>query len=254
MLNSVKKVLYKILPENTFLQLHHFGFYTMYNLGFLKGKKEFKYHYGVKTWINPTDHVVDIGANLGYFAKTFAKLTPQGSLTCIEPIPDFYTVLKRNLSKYKHVTIHNTALGTENGTVTMTLPKSNGMVRTGLPHILGENESVDNAVQKEVKISSTKELFGALKKIDYIKCDIEGFEWIVFQEMKDILAQHTPTIQIEIGDENLPKMNTLLTELGYVQYGVVDFKVVKDEIPQKEQGDYLYIHNSKEEQFLGNIR
>ena len=109
MFNFVKKVLYKILPESSFLGLHHVGFYFLYNLGVLKGKQSFKYHYGVKTWIQPTDHVVDIGANLGYFAKTFAKLTPQGSLTCIEPIPAFYGVLVRKLRRFPHVKIVHTA-------------------------------------------------------------------------------------------------------------------------------------------------
>lgn len=254
MLNSIKKILYKILPESTFLQLHHFGFYFLYNLGFLKGKTSFKYHYGVKTWIQPTDHVVDIGANLGYFAKTFAKLTPQGSVTCIEPIPAFYAVLKRNLSRFSHVEIFHTALGKENGTITMVLPKSNGMVRTGLPHVVRENESLSDSIQTEVKISATKELFASFEKIDYIKCDIEGYEWVVFQELKEMLEAKKPTVQIEISDENVADMTAFFAELGYVQYGICDFKLVKDQIPQQEQGDYLYIHASKEVDFLKRIR
>ena len=254
MLNSIKKILYKILSESSFLQLHHFGFYALYNLGFLKGKKSFKYHYGVKRWIQSTDHVVDIGANLGYFAKTFAKLTPKGSLTCIEPIPGFYAVLKRNLSRFPHVKIIHTALGKENGSVTMVLPKSNGMVRTGLPHVQRENEIAEDAVQAEVKITSTKELFSQLTKIDYIKCDIEGYEWVVFQELKDVLAEQKPTIQIEISQENEGHLSNFFAELGYVQYGLVNFELVKDQIPQKEQGDFLYIHSSKETEFLKRMK
>jgi FkbM family methyltransferase len=254
MLNSIKKIFYKILPESAFLQLHHFGFYLLYNLGFLKGKKSFKYHYGVKSWIQPTDHVVDIGANLGYFAKTFAKLTPSGSLTCIEPIPAFYGILKRNLSRFPQVQILHTALGKENGSVTMVLPKSNGMVRTGLPHVQRENEKTEDAVKTEVKITSTKELFAGFKKIDYIKCDIEGYEWVVFQELKDVLAEHQPTVQIEISSENEVNLSHLFQELGYVQYGVCNFELVKDQIPQKEEGDFLFIHSSKVQDFLKKVK
>lgn len=242
-----------MLPESSFLQLHHVGFYCLYNLGMLKGKQSFKYHYGVKTWIQPTDHVVDIGANLGYFAKTFAKLTPKGSLTCIEPIPAFYGVLVRNLRRFPHVKIVHTALGKENGTVTMILPKSNGMVRTGLPHVVRENEAMNDSIQVEVKISATKELFASLGQIDYIKCDIEGYEWVVFQELREILVQKKPTIQIEISDENVGEMMKFFAELGYVQYGMCQFKLVKDSVPQREQGDYVFIHATKEAQFLSRI-
>ncbi len=254
MLNSIKKVLYKILPEKSFLQLHHAAFYAFYDLGVLKGKKEFKYHYGVKSWIQPTDHVVDIGANLGYFAKTFAKLTPEGSLTCIEPIPAFYAVLTKNLSKFPQVKIIHTALGKENGTIDMVLPKSNGMVRTGLPHIADENETTGDYMKKTVPITSTKELFSTFPKIDYIKCDIEGYEWIVFQELKDTLEKHQPTVQIEISHQNETNLAQLFADLGYVQYGLSNFELVKDQIPQKEAGDFLFVHTSKETEFLKRIK
>jgi FkbM family methyltransferase len=250
MASGLKKLAYKILPENTFLQILHKGFYFMYSTGMLKNKVEFKYHYAVKNWIKPTDHVIDIGANLGYFAKTFAQLTQEGSLTCIEPIPAFYAILKKNLKPYPHVTILNTALGTDDGYTTMVLPKDNGVLRTGLPHVVAVGEDIGEGVEVRVKITGTKALFQKFSKIDYIKCDIEGFEWVVFQELKDILTQHKPTVQIELSEENIKNLVPFFTELGYIHYGIDNFELIKDQIPQKEAGDFLFVHSSKEDYFL----
>lgn len=252
MAGVLKKLAYKILPENTFLQMLHKGFYLLYSLGALKNKTSFKYHYAVQKWIKPTDHVVDIGANLGYFAKTFARLTPNGKLICIEPIPAFYSILSKNLKSFPQVTILHTALGNTNGVTKMVLPKDNGILRTGLPHVVADGEDIGEGVEVEVKISETKSLFQSFEKIDYIKCDIEGFEWVVFQELKEVLNQHKPTVQIELSDENIAKFIPYFNELGYKQYGLANFNLVKDQIPQKEAGDFLFIHSSKEESFLKN--
>lgn len=253
MASALKKFAYNILPEETFLEILHKGFYFMYSFGLLKNKTEFKYHYAVKKWIQPTDHVIDIGANLGYFAKTFARLTPKGSLTCIEPIPAFYTILKKNLKPYPQVKILHTALGKEDGYTTMVLPKDNGVLRTGLPHVVAEGEEIGEGVEVQVKITGTKALFQKFTAIDYIKCDIEGFEWIVFQELKEILDQHKPTVQIELSDENIGNLVPFFSELGYTQYGLAEFKLIKDHIPQKEAGDFLFVHSSKEDGFLKRI-
>lgn len=51
-------------------------FYWMFDFNLLKGKQAFKYHYLIKKVIQPDFVVVDIGANLGYFSKNFARLTP----------------------------------------------------------------------------------------------------------------------------------------------------------------------------------
>lgn len=245
MIYQVKSLLYKILPQSWYLQILHTGFHTMYRLGILKGKNAFKYHYGVQKLIKETDHVVDIGANLGYFAKTFARLTPKGHLTCIEPIPAFYQVLKRNLSSYKQVTLFHTALGTENGTIEMVLPKSNGMIRTGLPHIPQEGENTEGMERISVMLSSTEELFQKITPIDYIKCDIEGYEWHVFQQLKGVIEDQKPTIQVEIAEENIAPMKEMLEGMGYLQYGIADFKIILDNVPQKELGDFLFVHESR---------
>jgi len=204
----------------------------------------------VKELIQDGDVVIDIGANLGYFSKTFSRLSPNGKVICIEPLPQYYSILKHFLSSKKNIEIHNVALGKDAGEVTMILPKSNGMIRTGLPYISKSDEKSEHPTQ-QVQIVNPNSLLKNLSKIDYIKCDIEGFEWIVFQELKEVLKQYQPIVQIEISTENRREMIPFFTDLGYVQYGINNFKFVKEDGKQIEPGDYLFVPKSRKSLIIG---
>ena len=245
----IKKILFKILPESTYLKILHRSFYILYDLKLLRKNKSFKFHYLVKNIINDGDIVLDIGANLGYFSKTFSNLTPKGKVVCIEPLPQYYQILNYFLSKRNNVEIHNVALGKESGEVTMVLPKSNGMIRTGLPYISKNTEQSEYPTQK-VKIVHPTSLMTGLSKIDYIKCDVEGYEWIIFQELEEILKEYKPIVQIEISEENKENMLKLFTNLDYVQFGIKNFKFIQESGKQEEPGDYLFIPETKRNAFL----
>ena len=255
MIVFIKKILFKLLSQKAYLKTLHRSFYLLYSLGFLKNDARFKYHYLVKDLIKPSDTVVDIGANLGYFSKTFSRLATQGKLISIEPVKPFYDILVYFLGSKKNVTIYNYALGNEEGMITMVLPESNGMIRTGLPHIASSEEEKKAHKTHEVKIVKGSELLSPLAKIDYIKCDIEGYEVVVFNELKPVIERFKPTVQIEIGPENEAKMIGYFKDLDYIQYGVANFKVVREvSDTQQEQGDFLFVHASKSDAFEQDLK
>ncbi len=254
MIFYIKKLLFKILRPTSYLKTLHTGFYAMFDLGLLKNDARFKYHYMVKNIIQPTDTVVDIGANLGYFSKNFARLTPKGKLISIEPIPLFFNVLKWAMKGFKHVTLYNYALGTEPGTVTMVMPESKGMIRTGLPHIAESEEEKQLHKTQEVELVQGSKLLENLEQLNYLKCDIEGFEKIVLPELTPVLAKHQPIVQIEIGPDNEAEMITFFDQLGYKQYGIKDFKIVRENGLQQEQGDFLFVHATKVAAFENSMK
>lgn len=254
MISTVKKILFKSLSQETYLKTLHRSFYAMYDLGLLKNDKRFKYHYMVKNLIEKDDAIVDIGANLGYFSRNFARLAPQGKLISIEPVKPFFDILTWAMKRYKHATLLNYALGTENGMVTMVMPESNGMIRTGLPHIASSEEEKKQHKTAEVPIAKGSELLADLAKLNYIKCDIEGFENIVFPEIREVILKHKPVIQIEIGEENEAEMLAFFKDAGYEQFGICNFKIVKENGRQQEQGDFLFVHGDKVTDFVGKMR
>jgi FkbM family methyltransferase len=249
----VKRLLYKILSPKQYLQVLQVVFYWMYDWNVLKGKPAFKYHYLIKKVIQPDFSIVDIGANLGYFSKNFARLTPKGKVVSIEPIPLFYEVLSILLRQYKHVAVHNVALGAEEGKVIMVLPTDDGMIRTGLPHVAQNDAELEKYQNQEVAIVRGSELLGNLEKIDYIKCDIEGYEWIVFQELEPLIAKHKPFVQLEIGDENRENMLELFDRNGYTQFGISNYQFIREIGAQNEPGDYFFVPNERLETFLKSI-
>lgn len=208
----------------------------------------------VKQLIKKDFTVIDIGANLGYFAKIFARLTPQGKVICIEPILPFYEILKQFLSPFPQVEIHNIALGEQEGHVEMVLPESNGMIRTGLPHIVDKTEDIGGQKTTQVKVRKGSELFGSLPKIDYIKCDIEGYEWIVFNELLPVISKYRPIIQVEISETNIESLVEYFDKLAYYQYGICNFKIIREKGQQKEIGDFLFIPTEQKEAFETNFK
>lgn len=245
-MNALKKLFYRILSEKQFLRLLHRSFYLLYDLGFLKGNPKFKFHYAVKKLIKPEFTVVDIGANLGYFSKNFARLASKGKVVSIEPVPQFFDTLDYFMRRFKNSVRYNVALGKEEGSITMVLPKTNGMIRTGLPHIAESEEEKKQHETREVKVVKGSELLSSLERLDYIKCDIEGYELNVFEEIKSVIAHHKPIIQVEIAPKNLDAMLKLFAELGYEQYGINHGKVIKESGTQGEEGDFLFVPTGKE--------
>jgi len=208
----------------------------------------------VRNLIEPNFTVVDIGANLGYFSKTFARLTPQGQLLSIEPVKPFFEVLSGFMRKFKHAKVVNYALGESEGVITMVMPESQGMIRTGLPHIAKSEEEKKEHRTHDVEVVKGSDLLNNFDRVDYIKCDIEGYEPIVFNEIRSIVDRFHPIIQIEIDPENTDQMLQYFSELDYVQYGIANFKIVKEDGDQMEQGDYLFVHKGNTDQFEQRMR
>lgn len=244
-MQRIKKILYKLLSERQYLRILHWSFYLLYDLGLLKKDKRFKYHYAVKKLIKPEYTVVDIGANLGYFSRNFARLASKGKVISIEPVPQFFDVLDGFMKRYSNSVRYNVALGMEEGTITMVLPKTNGMIRTGLPYIAESEDEQKQHDTKDVKIVKGSELLSTLHRIDYIKCDIEGYELNVFKEIFPLLDRHKPIVQIEIAPKNLDEMCRLFSDLDFVQYGIVNGEIVQEIGLQQEEGDFLFVHKSK---------
>ena len=244
-MKSIKKFLAGILSQSAYLKTLHRVFYVLYDLNLMKRDPRFKYHYMVKKLIQKDFVIVDIGANLGYFAKNFSRLAKNGKVIAIEPVPMFYSVLTHFLGNKKNVEIHNVALGKEEGLITMVMPESDGFIRTGLPHIATSEEEKRTHKTQDVKIVKAKDFIGKIPKIDYIKCDIEGYEGIVFQEIKSILDEKRPLVQLEISEQNKDALLQMFKELDYLQFGINNFKFVEEKGHQNEEGDYFFVPSEK---------
>lgn len=247
MVSNFKKVLFKTLSLENYLRVLQRSYFLMYHTGLLKSNDEYAYHYFVKSLIKPGDTILDIGANLGYYSMLFAKWTgPSGKVYGVEPIPVYNKIYREAARKFNNITLYPYALGTEEKTIDMVSSPGKGYLSTGLLHVHDAAKDKKRVEEEEFSFKATmkipSKLFSDIKKIDYIKCDIEGFEYIVLSNMRDLIDQHKPKLQVEVNSDNEDGINRLFKELNYIKYTLVDQKLVALKNFEIAGGDYIFLH------------
>lgn len=241
----MRKYLFNILGRKRYLRSLHSSFHLLYGMNALKNNYIYKYHYFDKKIIRKGDVILDIGANLGYYTKLFAKWTGEtGHVYAVEPVGMFADTIKWGTKGLNNITLYNFALGEEEKDITLSTPGHFGYLRTGLASVDKEgNQNAASEFTFKAKMKKGSLLFKDIPKIDFIKIDIEGYEYIVLPEIKDILLKHKPPIQVETWGEQKFAVENFLTELGYDIYDLENGKLKPvDEIKNWVQGDLLFIH------------
>jgi FkbM family methyltransferase len=216
MTGLIKKWLLRILGQERYLTLTSTIFFISFQQGRLRKNPAYFTHYLVGSLIKPGFTIIDIGANLGYYSVLFAHRTgPSGKVVSVEPIELYRRVLQKNIAGLKQVHVLPYALGEHEGVLKMGNP-SKEQHRHGLMKVLKEEETAE--IQYEVPVKNPVSLFSDLEKIDYIKCDIEGYEVPVIPAMRSLIEKHMPILQIETEGENKKILMLLLEELGYNTY------------------------------------
>lgn len=236
----LKKMLLKILGPERYLTLVSAIFFISFHRGRLKKNPAYYTHYQVGPLIKPGYTVIDIGANLGYYTVLFANRTGSGGrVLAVEPIALYRKVLEKNISGLKQVSILPFALGEHEGFLKMGNPSADKH-RHGLMRVLEETET--HAAEYEVPVKNPTVLFADLERIDYIKCDIEGYEVPVIPAMRPILEKHRPMVQVETGGANKTVLMKLFKELGYnTFYATSDSLQPYTDASQSLPGDLIAI-------------
>ena len=212
----IHKILYRTLPLEGYLRAVSRLFFFWQRLGIGRYAPATEYVYHLPQLVRAGDTAVDIGANLGYYARTLSRLTgPAGRVYAVEPVPPILAVLRRNLRRCRNVEILPYALGTENKPITMAndSARETGYFGTG-QNFVNDSGAVA-AAQFSAQMRRGSELFAGLGRLDFIKCDIEGYEVVVLTELRPLLERFRPTVLVETGGGNRPRIVELFTALGY---------------------------------------
>jgi FkbM family methyltransferase len=200
----------------------------------------------VKNLIKKGDTVIDIGANLGYYSILFAKWTgPSGKVFSVEPIAVYNKIFNEQAKKFGNITLLPYALGLEEKKIELVASPGADFLNTGLPHVYNPSKDgkLDNYTFKfDAQMKIPVDLFRDFERIDYIKCDIEGFEYIALSNMKEIIGRCKPIVQVEVWPENEKDMLKLFREMAYTPCKIYKNKLIPqtdDEHPLP--GDYIFI-------------
>ena len=219
MKKTLHRILYRTLPLEGYLRAVSRLFFLWQRLGLGRRAPETEYVYHLPQLVRAGDTCIDIGANLGYYARTISRLAgPAGRVYAVEPVAPIRKVLSRNLRRCGNTEILPFALGAAAGPVRMgnDSARENGYFGTGRNFVNEGGGRSDVEFTAEMRRGSG--LFARLPRLDFIKCDIEGYEAVVMEEMRPLLERFRPTVLIETGGENRPRIVRLFTRLGYAGY------------------------------------
>jgi len=137
----------------------------------------------VKKIVKPNWTIIDIGANLGYYALLEAKLG--GFVHAIEPIKKSFETLNKSieLNNYKNIKAYNLAIGDQDGikNIAVSLRKNwSTMVNMKIvtEKYKGQFAGFSEGVTEKVK-TLTLDSFVKMNKINrvnFVRMDVEGYE------------------------------------------------------------------------------
>lgn len=150
--------------------------------------------------LKPGMTVLDIGANLGYYALLEASLVGEnGFVYAIEPIPRNYEILTKNvdLNRYKNCRTYCMGVSSKNGTEKMYV--SNASNWHSMPSGEEEDQSeirkqwlkgrVDRVIDVPITTVDAFVAEQGIGKVDFIRMDIEGHELEAIPGMEETLKK-----------------------------------------------------------------
>lgn len=222
------RILYRLLPLEGYLRVVSRLFFLYRALGIGRTGRALEYNYHLQQLVKEGDTVIDIGANLGYYTRPLADIVgATGEVYAVEPVPVIFSVLKRNVGGRKNVALLNYALGSEERTIEMANDSvaAAGYFGTGR-NFVSDGELSGDAIRFSAQMVRGSKLFADLKRIDFIKCDIEGYERVVIPELQPLIERHHPTVLIETDGETRQEIIKMFSQMGYRAYMLENGKEV----------------------------
>ena len=214
------RLLYRLLPLEGYLRVVSRMFFLYRALGIGRRGRALEYNYHLPQLVGRGATAIDIGANLGYYTRPLSDIVGnEGRVYAVEPVPVIFEVLKRNIAGRKNVSLLNYALGNEERTIEMANDSvaAAGYFGTGR-NFVSDGELSGEAIKFTAQMRRGSELFAKLERVDFIKCDIEGYERVVIPEMRAIIERHHPTVLIETDGQTRQEIIGMFTQMGYRAY------------------------------------
>ena len=182
---------------------------------------------------------LDVGANIGVYANVMARIAGQrGEIHAFEPVKHVRDKLRANLALngFDGVRVNGFALGANEEVLDM-YQVVEGEFRGGTSSLL-RNENVQQMGEQKFQRSpvQVKRLDDyarevSLEKLDFMKMDVEGFEWMVIKGGIETLQRNKPAILMEYDEARHREYTREIKEYFESQaYQVFEFMVFGSEM------------------------
>lgn len=164
------------------------GYFSLYS--FYKQSSESYKLSLLPRYIKPGDTILDIGAHVGFFSREFALLAgEQGKVFAFEPDPRNFQHLQRNSRILKQVQVFRLAVAASTGEGRLFRSKilnvDHRLYGQGPGYERVATMSVDDFVKQQGLVPN------------FIKLDIQGYEFEAMLGMRQTLTVHRPAIMTE---------------------------------------------------------
>ena len=197
--------------------------------------------------------ILDVGANIGWYATRFAKRSPASKVYAFEPMPVSHKYLQRNVAingVSDRVFCYNYGLSDASGSFDFFIAP------TGSTNASLLNVAANVDARAVVGLTLTLDQWCLNHQVcpDFVKCDVEGAELLVFRGGFQTFSEHRPIVFCEL----LRKWSkpfgyhpndvlVYFSELGYEcfavgQAGVRRIEVITDETLES---NYAFLHRAK---------
>jgi FkbM family methyltransferase len=205
----------------------------------------------IRTLVSPKDSAIDIGANKGILSWFLASAVgPQGIVFAFEPQPELIPALEAVKSTYglEQLEIIHKGLADSAGILSLYRERagSTGTLKGGTLH------SKQTIPVDVISLDQFLEERDA-PRVNFIKCDVDGFEAQVFRGAIQTLAEDSPALLIEINETDLASMAKFLADYGYHECwfrhkNVVYAGCMTNRVPYRHKNarfrNFLFLHDS----------
>lgn len=263
----MRKIVLLILRNLKFnfkLKHHYTGFSFLLNSYYHKGY----WYYGLKREKNTVekfykiikkgDYVIEIGGHIGYFSTLFSSLIgPDGKLDVFEPSGENLKYLRENISLMprkvsKGVSIIEKGVGDQNITLDFFIDpitgQNNSFVKDFDRYFENRKYSAEKKTELIIVAAPLIRLDDFLQNTtvhpNFIKIDVEGFEYNVILGAKNTIEKCKPSFMIEIQKDE----NEIIAYFLSVGYNIFNDQWIKisdfDEYLKFKTPNIFFIYNS----------
>jgi FkbM family methyltransferase len=148
--------------------------------------------------LTPTSVCVDVGCHMGSVLDDMILYAPEGTFFAFEPLPDLFADLQKRYTQ-PNVRLSNVALCNEEGTTTfnyvMTNPAYSGIVKRRYDRPFEQDMTITVQTARLDRVLAD----AGSPKVDLIKIDVEGAEYLVMQGAEQTLKRDRPLVVFEHG-------------------------------------------------------
>jgi FkbM family methyltransferase len=145
-----------------------------------------EFHEFCQSFLQNDDVCLDIGANIGMKSLMLSQFVPNGRVIAVEAAPTVGEILTLNVenSEAQNIAVSRCAISDTDGEVGFADNSAYGHISQG-------------GVRVPAKRLSTLLAEHELSRLDFIKIDVEGFEYPILRDALDIIDKHRSLVLFE---------------------------------------------------------